>query len=201
LFSAFRHFLFSFQEIKKLDGSKSEKLKAPFLELLSFSFLGSSSFWICQKLIQKSDEKVKQTCPKEMVEKGYFSKGGARRQGTKTVSEPGDDEVMVYEDFFVAGLRMLPHLVLSDILLHFQAQLHQLTPNVIAQLSKYFWVVGRFRGVPFESGFVKWYELHYQPKIVETPEGSRITQYGCLNFHAKRDDSQKLSLTIKNKWS
>jgi hypothetical protein len=26
-------------------------------------------------------------------------------------------------------------------------------------------------------------------------------QYGCLNFHAKRDGSPKLSLTIKNKWS
>jgi hypothetical protein len=36
---------------------------------------------------------------------------------------------------------------------------------------------------------------------METPEGSRIVQYICLNFHAKRDDSPKLSLAIKNKWS
>jgi hypothetical protein len=48
---------------------------------------------------------------------------------------------------------------------------------------------------------VKRYELHYQPKTIETQEGDRITQYGCLNFHAKRDGSLKLSLTIKNKWS
>jgi hypothetical protein len=38
--------------------------------------------------------------------------------------------------------------VLVDILLNFLVQLYQLTPNVIAQLSKYFWVIGSFGGVP-----------------------------------------------------
>jgi hypothetical protein len=64
-------------------------------------------------------------------------------------------------------------------------QLHQLTPNTIAQLSKYFWAIGSFGGVPSESSFANHYELHYQPKIVETPEGDQIAQYVCLNFHAK----------------
>jgi hypothetical protein len=85
------------------------------------------------------------------------------------VPEPKDDEAMVYEDFFVVGLCMPLHLALADILLHFQAQLHQFTPNAIAQLSKYFWAVGSFRGVSWGSDFVKRYELDYQPKIVETP--------------------------------
>jgi hypothetical protein len=76
-----------------------------------------------------------------------------------------------------------------------------LTPNAIAQLSKYFWMLGSFRGVPLGSAFAKRYELHYQPKTVETPEGDRIAQYGYLNFHDKRDGSPKLSLVIKNKWS
>jgi hypothetical protein len=64
-----------------------------------------------------------------------------------------------------------------------------------------FWMVGSFRGVPSGGAFTKWYEMHYQSKTMETPEGSRIVQYICLNFHAKRDDSPKLSLAIKNKWS
>jgi hypothetical protein len=42
----------------------------------------------------------------------------------------------MYKDFFIIGLRMPPHPSLADILLKFQAQLRQLTPNVIAQLSK-----------------------------------------------------------------
>jgi hypothetical protein len=76
-----------------------------------------------------------------------------------------------------------------------------LTPNAIAQLSNYFKAVGSFGGIPSSDAFAKRYELHYQPKKVETPEGEMFTQYGCLNFHAKRDGGPKLSLAIKNKWS
>jgi hypothetical protein len=50
------------------------------------------------------------------------------------IPEPDDDEAVVFEEFFVAGLCMPPHPTLNDILLKFQAQLHQLTPNAIAQL-------------------------------------------------------------------
>jgi hypothetical protein len=38
--------------------------------------------------------------------------------GIETVPEPDNDEAMVYEDFFVAGLCMPLHLALADILLH-----------------------------------------------------------------------------------
>jgi hypothetical protein len=113
---------------------------------------------------------------------------GARRQRSYGV-----------RGIFIAGLCMPLYLTLADILLHFQAQLHQLTPNAITQLSKYFWATGSFEGVPLGNAFAKWYELHYQPKTVETPVGDRIAQYGCLNFQAKRDGSLKLSLAIKNK--
>jgi hypothetical protein len=75
---------------------------------------------------------------KEMEERGYFPEGECRAPGTETVLEPNGDEAVVYEDFFIAGLCMPPHLALADILLHFQAQLHELTPNAIAQLSKNF---------------------------------------------------------------
>jgi hypothetical protein len=63
LFSSFRHFFISFQTIQKLDDPKSEKLEALFHELLNFSLFEPSSFWISRKLIQKSDEKLKQTPP------------------------------------------------------------------------------------------------------------------------------------------
>jgi hypothetical protein len=138
---------------------------------------------------------------KEMVERGYFMDGEARVPGDEAVSELDNDEVVVYEDFFVAGLRMPLHPALADILLKFQAQLHQLMPNAMAQLSKYFWAVGSFRGEPSGNAFVKRYELHYEPKKVETAEGDMFAQDGCLNFNAKRDDGPKLSLAIKNQSS
>jgi hypothetical protein len=61
---------------------------------------------------------------------------------------------------------MPPHPALTEILLKFQVQLHQLTPNAIAQMSKYFWVVLSFGGEPSCDCFAKRYELHYQPMKV-----------------------------------
>jgi hypothetical protein len=58
----------------------------------------------------------------------------------------------------------------GGLLLKFLTRLQQLTPNAIVQLSKYFWAVGIFRGVPSGDAFVKRYELHYQP-MVETDGG------------------------------
>jgi hypothetical protein len=55
---------------------------------------------------------------KEMEEKGYFSEDEARAPGAKTVLEPNNNESIVYEDFFVAGLLMPSHPALADILLH-----------------------------------------------------------------------------------
>jgi hypothetical protein len=45
-------------------------------------------------------------------------------------------------------------------------QLHQLTPNAIIQMSKYFWAVLSMDGEPSSDGFTKCHELHYQPKKV-----------------------------------
>jgi hypothetical protein len=51
--------------------------------------------------------------------------------GQETIPEPHLDEVVIFEEFFTAGLRMPPHPVLADILLKFQIQIHKLTPNAI----------------------------------------------------------------------
>jgi hypothetical protein len=81
--------------------------------------------------------------------------------------EPNADEAVVFEEFFTGGLRMPPHPVLANILLKFQVQIHQLTPNVIVQLSKYIWAVTSFGGAPSAEGFAKSYELHYQLRKID----------------------------------
>jgi hypothetical protein len=58
------------------------------------------------------------------------------------------DEAVVFEEFFAAGLWMPPHLALTDILVKFHVQLHQLTANAFAQFSKYFWAMMSFGGKP-----------------------------------------------------
>jgi hypothetical protein len=54
-----------------------------------------------------------------MEEKGYFPEDEAHAPRAETMPELNNDEAMVYEDFFVTGLRMPPHPALADILLHF----------------------------------------------------------------------------------
>jgi hypothetical protein len=51
---------------------------------------------------------------KEMVEKGYFPEGRPHAPGAETVPELDNNEAVVYEDFFVAGLCMTLHLALVD---------------------------------------------------------------------------------------
>jgi hypothetical protein len=58
-----------------------------------------------------------------------------------------------------------------------------------------------FGGKPSSDGFVKLYELHYQPKKMEVDGGEKFQQFGCLNFHVRRGGGAKLTPTIKNKWS
>jgi hypothetical protein len=96
----------------------------------------------------------------------YFAEGSAREPGEEIVPEPNSDEAVVFEEFFTVGLWMLPHRVLTEILLKFWVQLHQLTPNTIVQMSKYFWAVLSFGGEPSSDGFAKHHELHYEPKKV-----------------------------------
>jgi hypothetical protein len=46
----------------------------------------------------------------------YFLKGFARPPGVESVLDPKENEVVVFKDFFITGLRIPPHLVLLDIL-------------------------------------------------------------------------------------
>jgi hypothetical protein len=61
----------------------------------------------------------------------HILKGFARQPVAGSVLDPQENEVVVFKDFFAAGLRIPPHPILLDILHKFQVQLHQLTPNAI----------------------------------------------------------------------
>jgi hypothetical protein len=109
----------------------------------------------------------------------------------------------VFKEFFIAGSRMPPHPVLAGILLKFQLQLHQLTPNTIAHVSKYVWAVVSLGGIPSTDGFAKRYELHYQPKKIDFDGAIVQAQFRCINFHVKHYGGvgARLMVVVKNKWS
>jgi hypothetical protein len=138
---------------------------------------------------------------RQMESLGYFVEGSTCEPGEEIVPEPNSEEVVVFEEFFAAGLRMPPHHVLTEILLKFWVHLHQLTPNAIIQMSKYFWAVLSFGGEPSSDGFAKHHELHYQPKKVPVDGFDKYQQFAVVNFHGKRDSEAGLIPTTKNKWS
>jgi hypothetical protein len=114
--------------------------------------------------LEASSITVGRICPMESL--GYFIEGSTREPGEEIMPEPNSDEVAIFEEFIAVGLRMPPHRALTEILLKFWVQLHQLTPNAIIQMSKYFWAVLSMDGEPSSDVFTKCHELHYQPKKV-----------------------------------
>jgi hypothetical protein len=114
--------------------------------------------------------------------------------------EPNPNEAVVFKESFAARLWMLPHPSFTENLLKFRVQLHQLTPNAITHMSKYFWVVLSFGREPSSDGFAKCYELHYQPKKVSTDGFDKYQQFGVINFQGKRGSKAGLIPAMKNKW-
>jgi hypothetical protein len=67
---------------------------------------------------------------------GYFGNGVGRAPGVEEVPKT-EGELVVFEAFFPAGLRLPTHLFVVEVLQRFEVQVHQLTPNAMAALAKY----------------------------------------------------------------
>jgi hypothetical protein len=72
----------------------------------------------------------------EMQRLGYFGNGVRRAPGAEDVPAP-EGELVVFEAFFVVGLRLPAHHFVVEVLWKFEVQIHQLTPNDMVALAKY----------------------------------------------------------------
>jgi hypothetical protein len=95
----------------------------------------------------------------EMQQLGYFGDGVGRVPGTEEIPEP-KGELVVFEAFFITGLRLLAHRFVAEVLQRFNVQVHQLTPNAVVALAKYVWAVTSYGGQPSVEVFAKNYCLH-----------------------------------------
>jgi hypothetical protein len=79
-----------------------------------------------------------------MKKLGYFGEAESklvRFAGEEVVSEPKEDEVVVFKSFFTAGLRFPLYDMIGEVLKNFEIYIHQLTPNAIIRLSVYIWAL------------------------------------------------------------
>jgi hypothetical protein len=135
----------------------------------------------------------------DMQRLGYFGGGVARVPGTEEVPEP-EGELVLFESFFAAGLRLPAHRFVGEVLRRFNVQIHQLTPNVVVALSKYVWATTSYGGRPSVEVFAKYYCLHWQKRMI----GDEVAQFGSCTFTPKTGKTTmevvELVPCARNKW-
>ena len=101
----------------------------------------------------------------EEVSLGYFSNGVGLAPGAEEVPEP-EGELIVFEAFFAASIRLSTHRFVVEVLRRFEVQVYQLTPNTVVALAKYVWAVSSYGGQPSVEVFAKNYCLHWQKRKI-----------------------------------
>jgi hypothetical protein len=135
----------------------------------------------------------------DMQQLGYFGSGVGHVPGAEEVPEL-EGELVIFEAFFTASLRLPAHRFVAEVLQKFEVQVHQLTPNAVVALAKYVSATTSYGGQPSVEVFAKHYCLHWQKRKI----GDEIAQFGSCTFTPK---SGKTSMEVvelvpcaHNKW-
>jgi hypothetical protein len=88
--------------------------------------------------VEFGTSRISSVLMQEMQQLGYFGDGVGRVLGAEEIPEP-EGELVVFEAFFIAGLRLLAHRFVAEVLQRFDVQVHQLTPKAVVALAKYVW--------------------------------------------------------------
>jgi hypothetical protein len=117
--------------------------------------------------------------------------------GEKTVSTPGDNEVVIFQSFFKAGLRFPLSKFVVDVLKIYQVYLHQLTHEAIIRMGVFVWAVKSQGLEPNAKSFCNIHELLYETK----PWGKEQyhNNFGCYSFGARSGSSCPVP-TFRKRW-
>jgi len=85
---------------------------------------------------------------------------------TDVYAKPHDDEVIVFKDFFPAGLRFPLDPAVIDIFTRYDVFLHHMTPNSFTRISLFMWLSKTGRITPTPENFAQVMRVHYQPKTI-----------------------------------
>jgi hypothetical protein len=122
-----------------------------------------------------------------MKKLGYFGENDdelVRFAGDEIISEPKEDEVVVFKSFFRVGRRFPLYEMIGEVLKKFEIYLHQLIPNAIVRPSVYIWALRSKGKSDNAEGFCRVHELHYQTKA--RADGLH-KNFGCYNFAYRKD--------------
>jgi hypothetical protein len=115
----------------------------------------------------------------------------------KTIPVPEENEVVIYQSFFKAGLRFPLSRFVVEVLKIYQIFLHQITPEAIIRMGMFVWAV-RSQGLePSAKCFCSMHELCYETK----PWGKEQyrNNFGCYSFVARSGSSYPVP-TFRKRW-
>jgi hypothetical protein len=123
---------------------------------------------------------------------GFFPVGDVRAPLDEQVPTPEAYKVVVFQDFFMCGLRFPCDPVLPTILDRFSMKIHPLSPNSFLELSKFFWIMKTFRCTFGTDIFAHLFELVIKKDILKLDDGQYYkAHYSCCTFNTRRQNSQK----------
>jgi hypothetical protein len=117
--------------------------------------------------------------------------------GEKTCPTPEENEVVIFQSFLKAGLRLPLSSFVVEVLKIFQIYLHQITPEAIVRMGIFVWAL-RSQGLePNAKSFCSMHELLYKTK----PWGKEQyhNNFGCYSFIARSSSSSPAS-TFRKRW-
>jgi len=120
-----------------------------------------------------------------------------------TEAKPEHDEVVVFRDFFVAGLRYPLDPVVIEIFKLFDVYTHQMTPISFIRLNLYMWLTKTCKMKPSAAGFARLFRCHFQPKTVFVKKGEVTSeaepQFGVYTF-AFHNTVPSPVVAYRNRW-
>jgi len=124
----------------------------------------------------------------DMEKRGVLSPGlGRVPPKTNVYAKPHDDEVIVFKDFFLAGLCFPLDDAVVDIFARYGVFLHHMTPNSFARLNLFMWLSKTCHTALTPENFTRVMRVHYQPKTIfvrgsDGKSAEMEPQYGCYTF-------------------
>jgi hypothetical protein len=115
----------------------------------------------------------------------------------RTSPAPEENEVMIFQSFFKAGLQFPLSNFVVEVLKIYQVYLHQITPEAIIRTGIFVWAV-RSQGLePNAKSFCSMHELLYETK----PWGKEQyhNNFGCYSFVARSGSSCPVP-TFRKRW-
>ena len=141
----------------------------------------------------------------EDMEKWGVHKNGLARAplAGETEAKPQSDEVVVFRDFFIAGLRFPLDPVVVEIFKLFDVYTHQMTPTSFVRLNLYMWLTKTCKVKPTATGFARLFRCHFQLKTVFVKSGNGTSeaepQFGVYTF-AFHNTIPSPVVAYRNKW-